>query len=212
MKKHFLSAFLVLSIGSSLSACGTLPSGWRSGFIMSDDGFKPEDVTEEIRRRLGQDEVGPHAPFSMGVEDPTNPDYQTKRDNIQAYLKTVSDRNCLIFMTHSLSTQTRVNFGLKSTALILSGVGGLRGPESTSQALAGASAMTTGVAQQVNSDFYREKTVEILTKAIRTKREGLWADIKARQLSGRTDKDRPYLINEAIRRCPQKIDCLNHLG
>jgi hypothetical protein len=167
--------------------------------MMSDDGFRQTEVTEGVKTRLGPYHEGDDsAPFTVGNLEPNTAEYVNRRDDIQGYLKNVSDRNCNLFKSNTLSRQATVNFGLESTALLFSGLGGLLSPESTAQALSGASALTTGVSEKVGSNFYREKTVEILTKAIQTKRDALWADIKAKQALAKAGGTETYRINEAI--------------
>jgi len=126
-------------------------------------------------------------------------DNKDKRDEMQDYLKTISNQNCIEYKSNSLSTQSSIAFGLDATSTILATAGSLLKPASTAKALSGSSAAFNGVKSQVSENFYREKTFEVITRAINIRRKELWANIERRRQDDRKTSDRiPYTVNRAI--------------
>ena len=56
----------------------------------------------------------------------------------------------------------------------------------------------TGIQSHVSQNYYREKTFEIITKAIEVRRKTIWSDITAKQLRDTTEDNFSYTMNEAI--------------
>ena len=125
-------------------------------------------------------------------------DYQRRRNNAQTYLKAISEQKCGTFKTEALSFQANTNLIFSSAATIVGGVGGLLSPESTAQALSVTSGALTGIQSHVSQNYYREKTFEIITKAIEVRRKTIWSDITAKQLRDTTEDNFSYTMNEAI--------------
>ena len=130
---------------------------------------------------------------------PSNIDakYRQTRNAAQDYLKAVSNQNCGTFKTVSLAHQSNTNFQLGSISTVLGVAGGLLSPESTAQALSASSAGFTSLQSQLGQNFYREKTFEILTRAMDVKRKTVWANIEARRVQD-LKQGYDYTINHAI--------------
>lgn len=195
------------SVAAVLSACTTVPfknDTWRATALTTKDTIEVAKVEEGLKDRLGV-YAADALPFESQPDFSGTRDYdQSKlgqyvytRNNAQSYLKAVSEIKCGNFKTWSLSEQANTNMALSSASTILGGVGGLLSPESTAQALAASSAMITGIQSSVNQNYYREKTFEIITKAIDVRRKTLWANIEAKRARHGND-DYYYLINDAV--------------
>lgn len=195
------------SVAAMVSACTTVPfknDTWRATALTSNKTIEVAKVEEGLRERLGvyaedalpfegKRDLSGAANYDMAKTGP----YVYTRNNAQSYLKAVSEIKCGNFKTWSLSEQANTNMALSSASTILGGVGGLLSPESTAQALAASSAMLTGIQSSVNQNYYREKTFEIITKAIDVRRKTLWANIEAKRARHGVD-NYYYLINDAV--------------
>lgn len=132
--------------------------------------------------------------------DISKPVDRTKRNEMQDYLKAISNQNCVQYKSNSLSTQSSIAFGLDATSTILATAAVLLKPVSTAKALAGSSAALNGIQSQVSENFYREKTFEVITRAINIRRKELWANIERRRMDdAKSSNERiPYSVNRAI--------------
>lgn len=208
--QKYLSLSFVAGIAVSLTGCTTLPTienAWRNQNYLSDKTVNVENTEKTLKKILREYDVE-NLIFVTGNSTPDDNESKSKdrdktkytntRNAAQDYLKAVSNQNCARFKTQALAAQSNTNFALGGIATTLSTVGSLLTPASTTQALSGASAAVTGIQSQIGENYYREKTFEIITRAMDVRRKKVWADIETRRLRDANEKDYSYTINRAL--------------
>ena len=199
MKGIFLFGVLAPTIMMSLGGCATpgkIPNTWRSESYLRDHTVDSQQVESTLVSILGE-----FAAESSAFAKPNeiSDAYRQTRNAAQDYLKAVSVQNCGTFKTASLATQSNTNFQFGAISTVLGVAGGLLSPESTAQALSASSTGVNTLKTQYGQDFYREKTFEILTRAMDVKRKTVWANIVASRSRDLDDEQHyDYTINQAI--------------
>lgn len=177
---------LYLSLALTITSCGTLPSRvWGAQPYLQKTTIDSKEVNQKINKSIEN---------IMGKK---GNEYRLVRNSLQDYLKYVSNQNCHYYKGSSLFTQSNINFSLGSAATLLGAAGGVTSGGLT-QALSVSTSAITGVQSQVNQNYYREKTFEVITRAIDTRRKIIWADIENRRIQDLESDNYSYTIEGAI--------------
>ncbi len=118
-----------------------------------------------------------------------------RRNRIQDRITAASDRSCDRYHRRLNAVFSDVNFTLGSLTTVTGGLGALFADTVTSNSLAGAASILSGVRAEFNSDIFREKVAHALTKAMDGARK-----TKNQEMKGRRDKViNQYSVEEAIK-------------
>lgn len=199
-----LSILSVLVLGGC-TTFQTRPLKNQSDTILRDSSTNSQKVEQSIVNILGG-QWEPKKHFGDNIaktlktfkNDSSLNNLRSRRNEMQDYLKAIADQNCINFKSDALFMQSTTGFGLNAASTILATAGTLLNPESTAKALAGASGALNGINSQVNESFYREKTLEVITKAINIRRKELWANIERRRQDDKADTTTSYTATRAI--------------
>ncbi len=174
-----------------LSGCNTIsqPKYWGTRPFLKNDTVKTSTVNDRIAAVVQLEK--------SDIKNIPENTYKEKRNELQDYLKLVSNQNCNNYKGSSLFAQSNINFGLGSAATLLGAAGALTSGGLT-QALSASAGAVTGVQAQVSQNYYREKTFEIITRAMDTRRKAVWADIENRRMQDATDQNYTYTIERAV--------------
>lgn len=125
------------------------------------------------------------------IED-TN--YNDVRTDILNEFRTRGDTYCHSYKTNLMQNQARSNFTLGTSALLLGSAGALATGANAAKVLAGGAALATGIRSEINTDYFYNQTVQILSKAIEKKQQIIWGLIQTKRKSKKSD----YPIREAL--------------
>lgn len=121
-----------------------------------------------------------------------------RRNSVQASIISASDAACDQYkrnLNHEYSTS---NFNFGSVATVAGGLGAASADSGTSRGLAALSGITSGVRAEYNDAFFRNKVVELLTKAMDISRSRKREEIRRRSAQILADYSVENAIGDAI--------------
>ena len=122
-------------------------------------------------------------------------EYQRQRRNrVQGRLIAASDAACDRYKRNLNGVYSDANFRFGAAATAAGGVGAIITGENAARALAGTAGIISGVRAEYNDAYFRNKVVELLTKAMDIVREKQLGEIKRRESLLLID----YTIEDAI--------------
>jgi hypothetical protein len=121
-----------------------------------------------------------------------------RRNQVQSSFMSASDAACDYYKRNLNRDFSRSNFFFGSIATIAGGLGAVLTDEGTSRALAGASGVTSGLRAEYNDAFFRNKVVELLTKAIGIAQERKREEIRRRGVQITADYSMEDALNDGV--------------
>lgn len=98
-------------------------------------------------------------------------DVKARRNRLQDRLVASSNQACAEFKRHINALQSETNFILGTITTALAGAGAIVTGASGARALAGTAGIFSGVRAEFNENLFRKLTVEVITKAIESRRK-----------------------------------------
>jgi hypothetical protein len=121
-----------------------------------------------------------------------------RRNQVQSSFMAASDAACDYYKRNLNRDFSRSNFFFGSLATLAGGLGAILTDEGTSRALAGASGITSGIRAEYNDAFFRNKVVELLTKAIDIAQTRKREEIRRRGVQITADYSMEDALNDAV--------------
>jgi len=151
-------------------------------------------INTESIDRTGKSEQEINTDFELSLKNISSDKYINVRNETLTELYRISNNLCQQYKTDLLQKQARGNFLLGTTALLLGTAGAVSSGATAARALAGGAAFATGVRSEINQEYYFNQTVQVLSKAIDTKREIIWGVIATK----RDKSQNEYTIRESL--------------
>lgn len=121
-----------------------------------------------------------------------------RRNQVQSSVITASDAACDIYKRNLNSIYSSSNFTFGSVATIAGGLGAIFVDQGTARGLAGLSGITSGLRAEYNDAFFRNKVVELLTKAMDIARSRKKEEIDRRATQIISDYNMEDALDDAI--------------
>lgn len=126
-------------------------------------------------------------------------EYQRRRRNqVQSSFMAASDAACDYYKRNLNRDFSRSNFAFGSLATIAGGLGAILTDEDASRALSGLAGITSGIRAEYNDAFFRNKVVELLTKAIAIAQERKREEVRRRGVQITADYSMEDALNDAV--------------
>jgi hypothetical protein len=126
-------------------------------------------------------------------------EYQRRRRNrVQSSVLTASDSACDAYRRNLNRVFSTTNYTFGSTSTIAGGLGAVATDLGTSRGLAAIAGIISGVRAEYNDAFFRNKVVELLTKAMDNARSRKKDEIRRRQVQLISDYSVEEAVNDAI--------------
>lgn len=121
-----------------------------------------------------------------------------KRNGVQSAFIAASDAACDLYKRNLNNIYSTSNFAFGSIATITGGLGAAVTSEGTSRALAAISGTTSGIRAEYNDAFFRNKVVELLTKAMDISRTRKKEEIRRRSVQLVSDYSMEDALGDSI--------------
>lgn len=121
-----------------------------------------------------------------------------RRNGVQSAFMAASDAACDLYKRDLNNFYSTSNFGFGSAATVMGGLGAIVTSEPTARALAAAAGITSGVHAEYNDAFFRNKVVEVLTKAMDISRGRKKEEIRRRSAQVLADYSMEDALGDAI--------------
>ena len=121
-----------------------------------------------------------------------------RRNGVQAAFMSASDAACDLYKRNLNNFYSTSNFSFGSVATIAGGLGAAVTGEATSRALAAIAGTTSGIRAEYNDAFFRNKVVEVLTKAVDISRTRKKEEIRRRSAQVLADYSMEDALGDAI--------------
>jgi hypothetical protein len=126
-------------------------------------------------------------------------EYQRRRRNrVQSSVLTASDSACDAYRRNLNRLFSTTNYTFGSTSTIAGGLGAVATDLGTSRGLAAIAGIISGVRAEYNDAFFRNKVVELLTKAMDNARNRKKDETRRRQVQLISDYSVEEAVNDAI--------------
>jgi hypothetical protein len=182
----------------------------------------PENPTDRdgYLLRGGQDYLKRRDKFNQGLEDNRSgwiaieealhrfngriakweaDDKRHARNQVQDRIIAASNQRCADFKRELQKFDSEVNFVMGAITTGLAGAGAIFTGADVARALSGAAGITSGTRAEYNSSFFRNLTIEVVTKGISARQERLLAAIREKQENkSLTDYTVMAAIGEAV--------------
>lgn len=121
-----------------------------------------------------------------------------RRNQVQSSFMAASDAACDYYKRNLNRDFSRSNFAFGSIATISGGLGAILTDENASRALSGLAGITSGIRAEYNDAFFRNKVVELLTKAIAIAQERKREEVRRRGVQITADYSMEDALNDAV--------------
>lgn len=121
-----------------------------------------------------------------------------RRNSVLARIMSASDAACDEYKRDLNRTFSNANFTFGSVSTITGGLGALATNATTARSLSGLTGITSGTRAEFNDAFFRNKVVELLTKAMDISRERKREEIRRRTTQIAADYSVEDSVNDAI--------------
>lgn len=121
-----------------------------------------------------------------------------RRNQVQSSFMAASDAACDYYKRNLNRDFSRSNFAFGSVATIAGGLGAILTDEDASRALSGLAGITSGIRAEYNDAFFRNKVVELLTKAIAIAQERKREEVRRRGVQITADYSMEDALNDAV--------------
>ncbi len=113
--------------------------------------------------------------------NPSSDSLELRRNRVQERILASSTQRCAAYTRFLKQFESEVGFGLGAIATSLAGAGAIFTPATTVRALSGAAAITSGVNAEYSDKLFARLTIQVITKAIDSRRSDLYKEIKSQQ-------------------------------
>lgn len=183
--KNSITILLTLALGLPLSGCAFVRMfdneansmgatrmlkknkywGVKANFERIDprDLFDPEGGESAIDKALRD--------LYEDMKDKNTTERRLARSRIQERLLSASTQRCEAFKKKLQRFEGDVNFFLGSVTTALAGAGAIVTTERGARILAGLAGITSGVRAEFNSDYFKNLSIEVITKGINSRRQ-----------------------------------------
>ncbi len=121
-----------------------------------------------------------------------------RRNGVQSAFVSASDAACDLYKRNLNNVYSTSNFSFGSVATISGGLGAAVTGEGAARALAALSGITSGIRAEYNDAFFRNKVVELLTKAMDISRARKKEEIRRRSVQILADYSMEDALGDAI--------------
>ncbi len=121
-----------------------------------------------------------------------------RRNQIQERIIAASTQRCSNYKQYLNMVDAQTNFGLGTAAVIAGAAGAIFTAADTARSLAGISAIFSGVRAEFNSDYFANKTIQVLTDAFSNRRKEIYKTILVSQKSNITQYNVEAAIKDAV--------------
>lgn len=121
-----------------------------------------------------------------------------RRNHVLARVLLASDATCDSYKRRLNSVYSTSNFGFGGLATVTGGLGALFTNADVARALSGAAGITSGIRAEYNDAFFRNKVVELLTKAMEISRNRKREEIRRKSLQIVSDYSMEDAIDDAV--------------
>lgn len=121
-----------------------------------------------------------------------------RRNHVQSSILLASNAACDLYKRKLNNVYSTTNFSFGTVATVAGGLGAILTNPDDARALAGVSGITSGLRAEFNDAFFRNKVVELLTKAIDIARTRKREEIKRRSTQIVSDYSVEDALNDAI--------------
>jgi hypothetical protein len=164
---------LVKLLQSAGAAANQSPASTNSSSVGQSQSSNPATIDEAFRAFYG----------TMST------DLELSRNRVQERILGASTQRCAAYTRFLKQFESEVGFGLGAIATALAGAGAIFTPATTVRALSGAAAITSGVNAEFDEKLFARLTIQVITKAIDSRRSEIYKGIAEKQ--GKLIKDYP---------------------
>ncbi len=161
----------------------------------SSEGIVGADSAEDSLSNLEQ----AFDAFNLKIDaEPDVAKQKQLRNRVQERILAASNERCGEYKQLIKEMDAEVNFWLGSATTAVAGVGAILTGVNTVRAFSGTASILSGVRSEFNEDFFANKTIQVITDGLESKRRGIYENILKDREADLTDYPVERAIKDAI--------------